>query len=70
MYHKPKYGQNDTVWVEPALRWHLMHEEPWFENHISTLHLRGREAVLKVDKPTPEDAGEPRLHTILEHRLA
>jgi hypothetical protein len=55
---------------ESALRWHLMHEKPWFENHISTLEVRGREAVLKVEKPTPEDTREPRLHTILEHRLA
>jgi hypothetical protein len=54
---------------ESGLRWHLMHEEPWFENHISTLELRGREAVLKVEKPTPENAGVPHLHTILERRL-
>ncbi len=47
-----------------------MHEEPWFENHVSTLELRGREATLKVEKTTPEDPGEPRLYTILEHRLA
>src|SRR5918995_3834341 len=39
---------------ESPLRWHLMHEKPWFENHISTLELRGRYAVLKVEKPTPE----------------
>ena len=55
---------------EPAVRWRLMHEEPWFENHVSTLELRGREALLKVEKTTPEDSGEPRLHEILERRLA
>jgi hypothetical protein len=54
---------------ESSLRWHLMHEKPWFENHISTLGLRGRYAVLKVEKPTPEHTGEPRLHPILERRL-
>jgi hypothetical protein len=54
---------------ESSLRWHLMHEKPWFENHISTLELRGRYAVLKVEKPTPEHTGEPRLHPILERRL-
>jgi hypothetical protein len=32
--------------------------------------LRGREATLKVEKTTPEDVEEPRLHKILEHRLA
>jgi hypothetical protein len=56
--------------AEPDVRWRLMHEEPWFDNHVSTLEFRGREATLKVEKTTPEDAGEPRLYTILEHRLA
>ena len=56
--------------AEPAVNWRLKHEKPWFDNHISTLELRGREATLKVEKPTPEDAGEPRLRTILEHPLA
>jgi hypothetical protein len=56
--------------AEPDVRWRLMHEEPWFDNHVSTLEFRGREATLRVEKTTPEDAGEPRLYTILEHRLA
>jgi hypothetical protein len=56
--------------AEPDIRWSLTHEEPWFENHVSTLELRGREAFLKVEKTTPEDNGEPRLHKILERRLA
>ena len=55
---------------EPDVRWRLAHKEPWFENHISTLRLRDREAFLKVQKTTPEDVGEPRLHEILERRLA
>jgi hypothetical protein len=56
--------------TEPALNWRLMHDRPWFSNHVSTLKIRGREAVLKVEAATPEDAGEPILRTILEHRLA
>jgi len=56
--------------AEPDVGWRLMHEEPWFDNHISTLEFRGREATLKVEKTTPEDAGEPRLYTLLERRLA
>ena len=55
---------------EPDVRWHLLHKEPWFVNHISTLKTRGREASLKVEQTTPEDSGEPRLHKILERRLA
>ena len=54
----------------PRIRWRLVHEEPWFDNHLSTLELRGREATLRVEKTTPEDAGEPRLYPLLEHRLA
>jgi hypothetical protein len=54
---------------ESALRWHLTHEKSWFENHISTLELHGRDAVLKVEKPIPENTGEPGLHLILERRL-
>jgi hypothetical protein len=56
--------------AEPNVDWHLMHEEPWFDNHVSTIEFRGREATLRVEKTTPEDAGEPRLYTILERRLA
>jgi hypothetical protein len=56
--------------AEPDVRWRLMHEEPWFDNHVSTLEIRGREATLKVEKTTPEDAGEPRLYTLLECRLS
>jgi hypothetical protein len=32
--------------------------------------LRGREATLTVEKTIPEDAGEQRLYTLLERRLA
>ena len=56
---------------EPPVRWRLTHEEPWFENHVSTLELRDRVATLRVEKTRPEEEDdEPRLHTILEHRLA
>ena len=56
--------------TEPPIRWRLSHKTPWFDNHISTIKLRDRHAVLKVEKTTPEDAGEPHLETILEHELA
>ena len=54
----------------PDITWRLLHDDPWFDNHISTLKLRGREASLQVEKTTPEDNGEPRLEKILEHKLA
>ena len=54
---------------EPPVRWSLTHDEPWFENHVGTLEMSGREATLRVEKTDPEDEEEPRLYTILEHRL-
>src|SRR5215216_4712733 len=55
---------------EPRVRWRLTHEKPWFDNHVSILEFRDREATLSVKKTIPEDAGEPRLYPLLEHRLA
>jgi hypothetical protein len=54
----------------PSLRWRLLHDEPWFDNHISTLMLRGRRAEIKVEKTSPEDTGEPILSPILRRTLA
>ena len=42
---------------EPRVRWRLTHKEPWFENHVGTLELRGREATLRVEKTTRRTAG-------------
>jgi hypothetical protein len=47
-----------------------VHEEPWFHNHISSLEIRGRNALLKVEKTTPENNDVPVLYPVLEHRLA
>jgi PhoD-like phosphatase len=54
---------------EPPISWHLLHERPWFDNHVSTLEIRDWEATLKVEKTTPEDTGEARLYKLLERRL-
>jgi hypothetical protein len=56
--------------TEPPVSWRLLHAGPWFDNHISTLRFSGRHAVLKVEKTTPEDAGEPHLEKFLEKKLA
>ena len=55
---------------EPGVRWHLVHKAPWFHNHISSLEIRGRKALLKVEKTIPENNDEPVLYPVLEHRLA
>jgi hypothetical protein len=56
--------------TEPPVSWRLLHADPWFDNHISTLRLSGRHAILKVEKTTAEDAGEPHLEKFLEKKLA
>ncbi len=55
---------------ETNIRWNLVHDKPWFDNHISTMKLEGREARLTVEKTTPEDIGAPNLHPILKHKLS
>ena len=55
---------------KPDLNWQLVHREPWFHNHISSLQIRDREATLKVEKTTPYNNDEPNLFPVLEHRLA
>jgi hypothetical protein len=55
---------------KPDVSWHLVHEKPWFHNHVSSLEIRGRSARLKVERTTPENKDEPQLFPILEHRLA
>jgi PhoD-like phosphatase len=55
---------------ESGVRWHLVHKAPWFHNHISSLEIRGRNALLKVEKTIPENNDEPVLYPVLEHRLA
>ena len=55
---------------EMGITWHLMHEQPWFDNHIGTLKLRGREASLKIEQPSSHALGGQRLHKVFEHRLA
>ena len=44
---------------EPDVSWHLVHEKPWFHNHVSSLEIRGRKAKLKVERTTPDNNDEP-----------
>ena len=54
---------------EPELDWRI-DRGPWFDNVIATLELRGREAVLRVEKTLPGDDDELRLELVFEQRLA
>ena len=54
---------------ETDITWRLLHEEPWFENHIGTLELRGREASLKIEQPSSQAPEGQHLHKVFEYRL-
>lgn len=55
---------------KPGISWRRVEEKTWFDNHVSTLRLRGRDAVLKVEKTVPEGEGPPDLFEILDHRIS
>jgi hypothetical protein len=54
---------------ETDIAWRLLHKEPWFENHIGTLELRGREASLKIEQPSSQAPEGQHLHRVFEYRL-
>ena len=49
------------------IAWRLTHKEPWFENHVGTLVLHGREASLEIEQPSTQGSA---LRKVFEHRLA
>jgi hypothetical protein len=53
----------------PKIRWRFL-EGPLFENHLATLELDGREAVLRLERTTPGDEAGPALIEVFERRLA
>jgi hypothetical protein len=55
---------------EPSVSWRLLHDKPWFHNHVSLLKVRGREATISVRRTSPTDSDEPILATIFERKLA
>jgi PhoD-like phosphatase len=56
---------------EPDMRWRLAGgREPWFDNQVGTLELRGRRAHLKVEKTVPTEDVDPSLETVIERWLA
>jgi hypothetical protein len=54
---------------EEAMSWRLTHDEPWFQNHVATLKINGREATLTSEKAVLDSSGEPDLQEIHERRL-
>ena len=51
------------------IAWHLVHDGPWFENHVATLQLDGRRAKITFEKTVLDDSGEPDLQEIFGRRL-
>jgi hypothetical protein len=48
-----------------SVDWEFL-EPPTFDNQIGTVEIKGREAVVRIEKTKPEDWHEPKLHLSLE----
>ncbi len=55
---------------EEGMSWRLTHRRPWFENHVATLELEGRQATVTFEKSVLDGSGEPGLERLYERRLA
>ena len=53
----------------PPIRWRIP-EQPVFDNVAATLSLRGRAAVLRIERAQPQPSGEIVLETVYERALA
>jgi hypothetical protein len=56
--------------AEPAVRWRMVGDGPWFDNQVATLRLDGRASELRLEKAVPVDESSARLERVLAHRLA
>jgi len=54
---------------DPGLRWRLA-EGPYFDNQVATLRLRGRKALLQLDKTVAGEENERELDCVFERPLA
>ena len=55
---------------DPDVRWRLANGGPWFDNQFATLHIDGRQIVMRLEKAVPRDTASARLETVLERPLA
>jgi len=53
----------------PVIRWRIT-QGPWFENMLSVLEFRDRQASVRFDRATTEPSGTPQLTTAYETRLS
>ncbi|MBA3264732.1 MAG: alkaline phosphatase D family protein [Thermoleophilaceae bacterium] len=55
---------------EPAVRWRMVGDGPWFDNQVATLSIDGRRIEFGLEKAVPVDTTSARLEKVLDHRLA
>jgi hypothetical protein len=53
--------------------WRYVHPEPWFDNQVATLELRGDSGRFILERTTPSgephDGGRLKLEQVFEHAL-
>ena len=55
---------------DPPLRWRMRDGGPWFDNQVGTLHVRGRELTVELEKTVSDGNGGASLETVLQRRVA
>jgi hypothetical protein len=55
----------------PSVRWRYVHDQPWFDNQVASLRLKGRDASFALEKtePSGEPEGKLRLDRVFERSL-
>jgi hypothetical protein len=54
---------------DPPVRWRFVHDAPWFDNQVATLHIEGRRAVMEIEKTLPGEGDSLRLEQVFERAL-
>jgi hypothetical protein len=55
---------------DPAVRWRVIGDGPWFDNQVASLHVDGRRLDFELERAVPDADGSARLEHKLEHRIA
>jgi hypothetical protein len=55
---------------DPAVRWRMVGDGPWFDNQVASLEIDGRRIAMRLEKAVPVDTTAARLDRVLDHRLA
>jgi hypothetical protein len=55
---------------DPPVRWRMCDGGPWFDNQVGTLHVRGRELTVELEKVVGDGNGGASLETVLKRCVA